>query len=70
MIENYRARFQESLTQQAVSVKDRLLRAQQLAQPFIEASQKINEKLQEVQRKREKMSKRLGDAGFGTEMCL
>eukprot|EP00435_Cladocopium_sp_Y103_P012593 s246_g3.t1 len=47
----------ESLTQQAVSVKDRVLRAQQLAQPFIEASQKINEKLQELQKKREKMSK-------------
>lgn len=53
--------LQESLSQQAVSVKDRLLRAQQQAQPYIEASQKINDKLQEVQKKREKMSKRPGD---------
>ena len=51
---------QESLTQQVSVVKEKLAKAQQQAQPFIDATQKIQEKLVEVQKKREKMGKQLG----------
>lgn len=62
----HQSSFQESLTQQAVVVKDMLAKAQNVAQPFLEAMQKLQEKLVEVIKKREKPSKtlRLRDGPF------